>query len=367
MRLRKFGLVKSLRVGILVTLVFLLALSLYNFYRVYREPPLLEKDSPIYSYEHQSELNYQVQILPNNIFNEAVVGPGQTYFAKLVKSIDASCSYHYTADTPARLKAVYSIVAALEVPKMWRKEFVLVPPTVVEETGMTISFNRAFSINPETYNEFLRTVNEQLGVSAREPKLVITADINVEADAAAGKVREKLAPNMIIPLTSGEFQIDGTLSPQKSGALTKTVSVPDPDAAAKKMRAGVPPVVVVLLLIIFSLITANKKPVSLSVVEKVWREHCGRMVLVGDDFMLPDDMIVVNLSSLDDLIKVADEAGKPVILQKVEQSRPAACFVLDGLTVYGCKIEELCTAVDRKDSFPGQVAGKQQEHSLPDS
>lgn len=247
---------------------------------------------------------------------------------------------------------------------MWRKEFILVPTTVVEGEGKTISFKRGFTIDPETYNEFLKGVNEQLGVSAREPQLVITADISVEADAAAGKVREKLIPNMIIPLTSGEFQIDGTLSPQKSGALTKTVSVPDPDAKVKKMKAALPPVVLVFLLIIFPLITVNKEPVRLSAVDLIWKEHCGRIVWAGDDFMLPDDLIVVNLSSFDDLIKAADEAGKPIILQEVKESRTAACFVLDGLTVYGFKIEEPCAAVD---SFSGRVAGKQQEHSLSDS
>jgi len=363
-RLHKFGLVKTLRIGIWVTLVLLLVLSFYKFYSVYREPSVVEKEIPVYNYNQQGEMNYQVQILPNSIFDETTVGPGQTYFAKLVKSIDVVCLYRYTANTPAQLKAVYSIVAAMDAPKMWHKEFVLVPPTVVQGEGKSISFERAFTINLETYNEFLKSANEQIGVSAREPKLVIRADISLDADGAAGEVREKLVPNMVIPLTSGEFQIDGTLSPQKSGALTKIVPVPVPDAAVKKVKAAVPPVLLVLLLIIFPLITVNQEPAKLSAAEKIWKEHCGRMVRVGDDFMLSDDLIVVNLSSLDDLLKAADEAGKPVILQEVEQPDAAVCFVLDGIAVYRWQIEDQCAAVD---SCSGRFAGKQHEHSLSDS
>lgn len=346
MRLGKIGLGKKLRTGILLLLVLLLAASLYNLYRVYREPPVVSKSLPVYSYEHRGQIDYRVQIGPNSIFNETTLGPGQTYYTKLVKSIAAVCGYRFTADAAAEMKADYRIVAVVEAPKMWRKEFILVPETGVQTTGKTLAFSRPFTINLESYHRFLKSVNEELGVSAKEPKLVIRADIALEARSAAGRVAEKLAPTMEIPLTSGEFRIGGNLAPQKSAALTRTVQTPDPGAEERRIRAAVPPVVLFLILVVFPLVTVSRKPAGPDVVELVWRRYGERMVRAGNDFALPEDLITVSLSSLDDLMKVADEAGKPVIFQEEASPHKFACYVIDGLTVYRCRIAEFDQSVN---------------------
>lgn len=374
MRLGRIGLEKRLRIGFLVVLVLLLAAFLYNLYRVYREPSVGKKNLPVYSYNHRAQIDYQVQIRPNNIFNDTKMGPGQTYYTKLVKSIDAVCTYHYTASASAEMKAVYRIIAAVEAPEMWRKEFILVPESVVQTTGKTLSFNRPFTINLETYNQFLKSVNEQLGVSAREPRLVIRADIAVEANAAAGKVSEKLTPAMVIPLTSGEFQIGGTPSPQKNGALTRTVLVTDPGARNKRAKAAVPTVLIFILLAIFPLATVNRKSVRPTAAEVFWKQHGERVVRAGDDFRLPGDLIMVSLSSLDDLIKAADEAGKPVIYQEAAPPQNPVCFVIDGLTVYRCKITDsyrdldaASQALQNRSPYSAEAAGSLRNQGLTDA
>ncbi len=355
MRLGKIELGKKVRVAILLLLMLLLAASLYNLYRVYREPTVVSKNLPVYSYEQRGQIDYQVQIRPNSIFNETTLGPGQTYYAKLVKSIDAVCSYRFTADAAAEMKADYRIVAVVEAPKMWRKEFILVPETAVQATGKTLVFSRPFAIDLESYNQFLKSVNEELGVNAREPRLVIRADIDLEARSAAGRVAEKLAPTMEIPLTSGEFRIVGNLTPQKSAALTRTVQIPDPDAQERRIKACIPPVALFLLLVVFSLVTAGRSSAGPDLVEVVWRQHGDRMVRAGDDFSLPEDLITVSLSSLEDLVKVADEAGKPLIYQEGAPPHKFTCYVIDGLTVYSCRVAEFDQGINAAALFSGRT------------
>ena len=150
MCLRKMGLGKKTRLFLLVIAGLLIALSLYNMYRVFQEPLMVNKHVPVYSFRHQGKMDYRVQLKPNTIISETEMQQDEVYYSKLVKSIDTDFSYRYTADQPAKLKVIYDVVAVVEAPKMWTKEFPLIPETVVEEEGKTVSFKRPFSftLNP---------------------------------------------------------------------------------------------------------------------------------------------------------------------------------------------------------------------------
>lgn len=339
MRQCKIEIHKNTRIIILAVLCLLLAGSFYNLYRVYSEPSTVSKEVPVYSYQHQGKLDYQVQIKPNSVFNEKTLGPGESYYSNLVEAFDAHCSYSYTADQPAKLTASYMVVAVVEEPEVWAKEFPLVPKTVVEGEGKEISFSRPFSFNLENFEEFVNTVNRELGVYANNPQVTIEARINVAAETADGQVRDELTPSMVIPLGMSEFKIDGTIAPQEDGALKDSVLVPNPGLRGKKVIAALLAGVLMLLSILFVLRTESKKPVPVSeidcAIDKLWKQNGERMVRLGKDFIMPDQLIPISLPSIEDLIKVADEACKPIIYQEIGLDHDVpACYVIDGLTVY---------------------------------
>jgi hypothetical protein len=251
MRLRKVGLGKKMRFFLLVIVGLLMALSVYNVYRVFGEPEMINKNVPVYNFQHQGEMDYRVQLKPNTIISETEMHQDEVYYSKLVESIDTDFSYSYTADQPAKLKVIYDVVAVVEAPEMWKKEFPLIPETVVEEEGKTVSFNRPFSFNLEPYQNYVSKANEELGVNARDPEVIVQANINVVAESAAGQSSEKLTPSMEIPLSAGEFKIGGTLSPEKSGVHTAAKMVPNPGLQGRMTRH----VLFLGILIVFGAIT----------------------------------------------------------------------------------------------------------------
>jgi hypothetical protein len=123
MRLRKVGLGKKMRFFLLVIVGLLMALSVYNVYRVFGEPEMINKNVPVYNFQHQGEMDYRVQLKPNTIISETEMHQDEVYYSKLVESIDTDFSYSYTADQPAKLKVIYDVVAVVEAPEMWKKEF----------------------------------------------------------------------------------------------------------------------------------------------------------------------------------------------------------------------------------------------------
>jgi len=332
---KKLSLGRTTRVIIFALLGLLLAGSFYYLYSVFREPSVVTKELPVYSFRHQGKLDYKVQVKPNSVFAVATMGPGESYYANLVQSIDARCSYSYTADQAAELNAVYSIVAVVKNPDVWTKEFTLVPPTTVQAEGKEISFVRDFSFNLDNFEAFVDEANTQLGVLAENPEVAIEARVNVAAETADGRSAGELVPAMVIPLGVSQFEISGKLSPEESGALNKPAQVHNPALNGRKVRALSFTGVLFLLGIAFTLFTVSKEPVSAGAVDRFWKKYGERMVKVGDDFMIPDDLLLIPLHSVEDLTRVADEAGKPIIYQEAGSLRGGpACYVIDGLTAY---------------------------------
>jgi hypothetical protein len=271
----------------------------------------------------------------HDVFAKRTMGPGESYYANLVESIDANCTYSYTADQEAKLKVVYRIVAVVEDPEVWVKEFPLVAETVIEGEGKEISFSRQFSFGLDDYENFVEGVNSQLGVVSREPRVTVETRINVIAETEDGQVREELTPSMIIPLAMGEFQISGSMTPQENGSLKKAALIPNPGLRSRKINACLVSGALFLLCTAFALLTKAREPKIANSADLLWERYGERMVKAGDDFVVPDDLIQIPLYSMDHLIKVADESGKPIIYHNACSTINASvCYVIDGLTVY---------------------------------
>ncbi|MDD2555653.1 MAG: DUF5305 family protein [Syntrophaceticus sp.] len=332
---KMYGLSRNMRIIIFAMLGLLMVLSFYNLYRVYREPSKVAEDLPVYSYQHQGELDYTVNIKPNSVFSEKTVGPGEFYYTNLLESIDARCSYTYTADQSAELATAYSVVAVVEEPGVWSKEFPLVPEKVTKAEENEISFTESFSFNLEAFENFVEDANMQLGVYAEDPKVTIGARINTVAETAEGRTSGELIPSLVIPLGVSQFEIAGTSTLEKDGALTKPAQVSNSGLIGRKIRAFLLMGVVILLGVAFTRLTESKEPARPDTAGSFWRRYGDRLVKAGDDFTVPDDLILIALHSPEDLLKVADEAGKPIIYQETGHSQSVpTCFVIDGLTAY---------------------------------
>lgn len=333
MQIKKKQLAGILRIPIIILLGTLFTASFYGLYYINQKPATIEKQIPTYNYEHKGDITYQAHIKPNMVFKETTLGPGKTIYSKLLESFNIYYSYQFEADKPAKLKGTYNITATLEAKDMWKLDFVLEPQTKFNETGKNFSFNKERPINLDYFKEIVKQVDDELGVSAREPKLIIKANINLEADNAEGTVKDSLAPTMIIPLTSGAFQVDGELSVNKNGSLSKTLPVPNP-IKEKWVYALTLAVFLGMLLVLFLLLTQNK-PVNADKRKneiEFWKKYGDRMVKVTDE-LFPAE--IISLNSMEDLVKVADELGKPIIYRDAINSKDtSSCYVFDGPTAY---------------------------------
>lgn len=337
-KLNKKQINKYARMALILILAVLFLAALYGLYYIYHRPAQIEQEVPSYIFEHNAGITYSAAIKPNTVFKETALGPGKTIYRKLMDSFTTISTYQYKADKAAKIKVTYNVIATLEAKDMWKLNFVLVPQTNFAREGKEASFRNEQPVDLTYFDQVVKMVDEEIGVSAREPSLTITTNINLEADTGEGVIKENMAPHIIIPLAAGSLKVEGEPSIQKEGSMNQKIMLPNP-LKGKFIYAQAAAAASGLLLLLFLLFTQNKllKLDSYEIFwNEFWRKYRDRIIKINHN-LYPDNFIAVN--SMEDLVKVADELAKPVIFRDgASVSEPAACYVFDGPTVYRYEI-----------------------------
>lgn len=363
MPINRRTLAKKIRWSVAAIITILLAASVWGVYYVHSRPAEVGREVPTYSYQYKGEITYQVRLKPNSIFQQKVLGPGKIYYSKIVDKVNVIFYYQYTGDKPAApLKGAYEVVASMEDPEVWRKEYVLMPFTELYGEGKTLSFQREFLVDLSFYNEFLKKLIEETGVSPKEPKLAVQVRLFVRAENPEGTVKESLTPTIIIPLNTGILKVEGDLSAKKEGALTKKVMVADPRIKKLKEKQIILlfiPILLGIILALFILLTENK-PILVDkrkkLIDSIKKKYGERMVRVGEEFAPSGETTVIVLNSMEELVKVADELSKPIFYREPDSPEEfPTYYVFDGLTAFS-HTPALAEATPGGVTLPGGIS-----------
>lgn len=339
MKLNKKCLNGKIRKPLILLFSLLFLGALYCLYYLYRQPADIVKEEPVYAYKHQGDIGFRAVIKPNTVFKETtIMDPGKTIYRGLMESFTATYAYQFRADQPAEIKGTYNVTATIEAKDMWKLDYVLVPQTAFSQSGKEVAFHNERTLDLAYFEQVIKLVDTELGVNAREPKLIVKTNINLEADTGEQVLKEQLAPTMIIPLTSGSFQVgeDG-LTAKKEGSLTKKITAPNPIKGKTIYTQGAA-IVLGALLICLILLTQNRPLIQdprksrQEFWRNFWKKYGDRIIKTNHE---PNPAESISVNSMDDLVRVADELSKPIIYKEVfSANAPAACYVLDGPTAY---------------------------------
>jgi hypothetical protein len=324
----------------LIVAGLLCATSLGNFLltcrTVYVKPSMVESCIDTYRYSHKGDMNYQVYLKPNSIFAKTIVGPGQTYFSKLVDYMHLVYTYQFSADSLTALKGSYIITATVEAKDSWQKEFILVPLTSFVSEGKQFSFTKNYPLQLNQFLDFLKKVNDEIGVTARDPRLIIKATTYIKGVTASGTIQDTIVPTMVIPLNTGSFQVEGALTEDSEGSLYQTTQVTAPGLEQKKARLFSWLIITVLLGLLFLLLLLFTKGKLIKIDEQalIQKKYGSRMIPLPDDRHLFSGVTVISLSSIDNLVRVADELAKPIFKVVTQEKLLVSYYVFDCRVVY---------------------------------
>jgi hypothetical protein len=332
--------------------------------------PLLEVDKdlsrvePGYTggliYKQQGEFDYKVQLRSDSPFGAITLKPpsvtpppeppppppppppplktlerGQTVFTKLVDSMDVTFNYSFMSEKPvSAVTTDVEITAVLEATKLWSKQF----PILYASKGG--NFSVTFPLDLVSYLELFEAIRTETGASAESYNLTVTADVHTVADTQFGLVNETFSQAMKGTLKGNVLEWDKELAQSKPGSIKTTKVIPNPNsylglsvAEARILSTALAGIFFVFLLF-QGVMYVRFKPAEVSQAEKAVRQARKKYGAFIVEATI-DGEKTVSVDSMEDLIKVANELGKPIVHQAPRASEePHAYYVLDGATRY---------------------------------
>jgi len=280
-------------------------------------------------YEHQGN-TIKSEIQPPDI--AVALKQADSYDSEAVNSINGTFAYSFTSDeTLKEILNDVEVTAILDKGGGQQETFTLVPRT--RKTG---SFKVNFRLDVPFFYALIKSTEEQIGTSVPSHQLAINAAVHTIAQSNFGPIDETLTQSMTVTLEREKVLWPDTPPETKSGAIEETLTVPNPTAGLAKLGSlgalGV--TAVIFLYTLWSYIVYRRRRISQLEADDI-QVKGKHKDLVVDVEKLPDtkdEETLIELGSLDELVKVAESLLKPV-LRLAEPERHIYC-VIDGMARY---------------------------------
>lgn len=160
------GIRKNIRYGLITLLVLLLMGAAGGAVWWFLRPIESEQEIPVFKYEQQAQVDYNVAFIPNPLFPEPTAGPDRAYITPLTQSVQSTLTYRFTGEKAAELSGNYNVVATLTgymlkekddekvKVKVWERTTVLVPTTPFAGQEKELEIKKTIPVNIRQYVAF---------------------------------------------------------------------------------------------------------------------------------------------------------------------------------------------------------------------
>jgi hypothetical protein len=309
----------------------------------------------------EGKLTYTVQLRANSPLGAVTIAPPATeestsmpiatlvtnpatIFGKLVDRMNVNLNYNFTPDMPVRnVSESVTVNAFLENTDVWAKTFVLAATT--NESG---NFQLNIPVDMPQIMQTLDNIRSELGISSGEYKLTLQAEVKVTGLTDFGPISDIFSPTLTTSLDKGIIQWEEDRIQSKTGSLDKEEVVTN---TGKYLGMDIDTVRIVLVILLalfiisslyFGWLFFTRPAAKQSAIEKerrkIYKKYGGRIV---ETVSSPKGWSTVNVISMEDLIKISDELGKPITSKTTELSEEKYVFsVLDGSNCYQYVLED---------------------------
>lgn len=334
---------KNEKMGLLVGLGFLLVGALTGLFWSYTRPAKKAIEQTTLPYTYESEVDYRVHLLPNNLYTETYLGPGRAYLSDLADYLETEFTFHFAAEEEAELKGEYSVTALITAQSgsenlpVWEKSFPLLLPQTFQISGNEVLVQESVVVPYSQYADLVKEIVEETKFSPQNLDLEVVCNITVETDTPQGPLRESAAPSLIIPLRDTVFTVERRLGNKESGGVAVTRWEPTP--YYKEARWGFILLSILSgcsLLLFLQLTSAAEDPnMAQKKLSRILKQNDDRVVRLAGKISLAEHN-VLTVASFEDLLKIADELEQPVFYQNGEygENRGHAFFIFSGQYTY---------------------------------
>jgi len=347
--MKKKVLRKKTRQYLTSTLIFFLVLALAGLYWSFTRPPVKEETYQAFSYSQEANIDYTVNLHPNDLFDEPSLGPGRAYISALTDTIGTKFTYQFSAQEEAEIKGELSVIASLEATTgpenhaVWEKSLILHPPESFQANGKDFVLQKDILLPFSLYYAYAEEITEKIGFNPDVLNLNVSYNVALTANTPDGAVEEAASPQMIIPLKGKVFAVSGNLQDTKSGEITAVRKIDAPYFEEAKIGFGLSAILLVLFLLLIVQMTVAKEEKNKAVRQKLSRilkKYQDRVVKCSAEIPILNQHNVLMVSSFEDMVKAADELERPILYFQTKEESEHSFFVISEQYVYRYNLGE---------------------------
>ena len=340
------------KLTLLLLLFALLSLfSILTLYSAHQLPAEREVVTPLYTYEQTGTYDYTAKLQPNTIYdNQTTLKPGQgTLYTAIAESIDTFFTYTFQGDHPANITTTYSVDVSLESPN-WRKSIYKIPVTTQYHTGTTAQFSTDLHFNIESIETFEKQLEIETRRSVSDYNVTIRPQISTSVKTKVNNQPLTITLTPFTPTLTYTIQYQhisiSSLEHTRPGARTHTETIYLAWVINQRYASYGFAAVSLAGLAITSWTFMKTRPRPRKIGKPIEEIISPFQDLIAESAEEPQfkehsfmPTTIISMKTLEDLIKVADWLGKPVLShQKPKSSQGATStrvfYVLDGTTRY---------------------------------
>lgn len=315
---RKINIQRNLRMGIIVIILFVIIASSYSA----SQESTIEEKTTLYTYVQTGNYDYYVFVEDNSLFNSHVITGQKIHFRKIIESINSSYTYQFDIDKSANVHGNYKLKAKIQT-TLWEKDVVLKSTTSFSGKKFTIDFH----IDIDYFEDIIRNINEDIGISSQDVQIIITCDVYVTEETE--DISEKFSSSLIISLGEGIIEIgNDNLLTSKTENIEETKKVKQ----SNQMLWSIPSLSVIAL-IWFALFTKNENQLQISTqIKKIMKKY-DEWIIESEKIPSTEGLIEIYVKNFENLIKASEDLEKPIICY-IPESNVYEFYVFDGMMYY---------------------------------
>lgn len=310
-----------LRIVLISILIILIATSSFGLFQKVYKPIIVEEKKPVYTYNNKASVGYTVFLKANNLYEGNSLDEGKLYITEFVDYIRTSFNYEFTGERDADIKGTYDIVAKVQgftgdgesLKSIWEKEYVILKKQNFNIEGTSKTIKEEVKLKLDPYNSFVEEIKESSKISS-QTMVTLSMNINIEGSTNKGPIEDSISPSLIIPLDTPMFEIGGNNTIDRPGVIEETIKLEIPIDSKEVIFHGI--IIGILILILIGLISFVKVAPNKDAHEKllgvIFKKHGDRLVAL-DSELITDGMNTINVKTVDDLVRIADEVSRPIL------------------------------------------------------
>jgi len=325
----------NVRIGIIALILAILIFSTYSATATDEEKQIKFETITLFSYTQNGDFDYVIYLKNNTVYdNKKTIKPEDNLFAfrNIIDHIEASFKYSYYSNTQSNIKGQYRLKAEI-LTEQWNKRFIL-------KTGdFENEFIENFKIDYLYYENVTEIINQETGVSTPNPQLVFTFEIyNIEIKTDDYTIKtQSFSPSISIPLNNNIIEFSDSLKNKITGSETENKRNIIKNENQQKQLWTSNTYFFIIIIIIFTTFTRNDTK-KLSEIEKqvkkINKKYKEWIVEVDKPPKRPIGTEIVLMKTLDDLIKISEELGKPIIYYENLNEGTFTYYILDNSIYY---------------------------------